>query len=109
MICEALLNKDFERGFDVDYAMQLHNSQREVLESAFCSEPSVNISQNIIQDTLPVIRGMARLEEHRKISGLGNSQKRTSRSRFLHYFETQNLYTIRSQAILNTMCNSFQE
>ena len=101
------MNKDFERGFDVNYVKQLHNAQREVVAS-FIPEPTVNIRCPIIQDTLPVIREMARNEEHRKMSGLGSSKKRTSRSRFLHYFETQNLYSMRSESVLNILCNSFQ-
>ena len=101
------MNKDFERGFDVNYVKQLHNAEREVVAS-FISEPTVNIRCPIIQDILPVIREMARSEEHRKMSGLGSSKKRTSRSRFLHYFETQNLYSMRSESVLNILCNSFQ-
>ena len=106
-MCETASNKDFERGFDDNYVKQLHNSEREVLQSFFI-DPIVNISRYFIQDALPVIRGMARIEEHRKASGLGFSKKRASRSKFLHYFETQNLYTLRSQIVLNTLCNSFQ-
>lgn len=107
LICEASMNKDFERGFDINYVKQLHNAEREVMES-FIPEPTVNIRCPIIQDTLPVIRGIARIEEHRKASGLGFSKKRTSRSKFLHYFETQNLYSMRSETVLNTLCNAFQ-
>ena len=103
------MNKDFERGFDVNYVKQLHNAEREVLQqSSFFPEPTVNIRRALIQDTLPVIRGMARMEEHRKASGLGYNKKRKSRSRFLHYFDTQELYSIRSQTVLDTLCNSFQ-
>lgn len=101
------MNKDFERGFDINYVKQLHNAEREVMES-FIPEPTVNIRCPIIQDTLPVIRGIARIEEHRKASGLGFSKKRTSRSKFLHYFETQNLYSMRSETVLNTLCNAFK-
>ena len=107
LVCETASNKDFERGFDDNYVKQLHNAEREVLQSFFI-DPIVNISRHFIQDALPVIREMARIEEHRKASGLGYSKKRTSRSKFLHYFETQNLYTLRSQTVLNTLCNSFQ-
>ena len=108
LVVEASTNNDFERGFDLNHIRQLHNAEREVLGSFF-PEPLTNISRAIIQDTMPAIRGMARLEEHRKASGLGTSMKRTSRSKFLHYFETQNLYSMRSQTVLNTLCNSFQE
>ena len=108
LVVEASTNNDFERGFDLNHVRQLHNAEREVLGSFF-PEPLTNISRAIIQDALPAIRGMARLEEHRKASGLGTSMKRTSRSKFLHYFETQNLYSMRSQTVLNTLCNSFQE
>ena len=108
LVVEASTNNDFERGFDLNHVRQLHNAEREVLGSFF-PEPLTNISRAIIQDTMPAIRGMARLEEHRKASGLGTSMKRTSRSKFLHYFETQNLYSMRSQTVLNTLCNSFQE
>ena len=102
------MNKDFERGFDVNYVKQLHNAEREVLQSPFFPELTVNIRRPLIQDTLPVIRTMARIEEHRKASGLGCNKKRSSRSKFLHYFETQDLYSMRSQTVLNTLCNSFQ-
>ena len=86
MICETAINKDFERGFDDSYIKQLHNAEREVLQSFF-PDPNVNVSRHYVQDALPVIRGMARMEEHRKASGLGYSKKRHSRSKFLHYFE----------------------
>ena len=102
------MNKDFERGFDGDHVKQLHNAQREVLESSFFSEPTVNIRRPLVLDALPVIRGMARMEEFRKASGLGCNKKRTSRSKFLHYFQTQDLYSMRSQMVLNTLCNSLQ-
>ena len=107
MICETAINKDFERGFDDSYIKQLHNAEREVLQSFF-PDPNVNVSRHYVQDALPVIRGMARMEEHRKASGLGYSKKRHSRSKFLHYFETQNLYIVRFPTVLNTLCNSFQ-
>ena len=107
LICETSRNKEFERGFDDTYIKQLYITEREVLQSFF-PDPIVNIGRHFVQDSLPVIREMARLEEHRKASGLGYTKKRTSRSKFLHYFETQNLYTIRSETVLNTLCNSFQ-
>ena len=100
------MNKDFERGFDVNYVKQLHNTEREVMES-FIAEPTVNV-RGIVQDTLPVIREIARIEDQRKASGLGYSKKRTSRSKFLHYFETQSLYSMRSETVLNTLCNALQ-
>ena len=107
MICETSTNKDFERGFDENFVKQLYNAEREVLHSFF-PDPTVNIGRSFVQDALPVIREMARLEEHRKASGLGYTKKRTSRSKFLHYFETQNLYNIRSETVLSALCNSFQ-
>ena len=107
-MCEASLNKDFERGFDVNYVKQLQNAERDVLDS-FVPEFTVNIRRPLIQDTLPVIRGMARLEEQRKVFSLGcNKKRRASKSKFVHYFEAQDLYSIRSQTVLNTLCNSFQ-
>ena len=104
------MHKDFERGFDDNYTKQLHNAEKEIFDS-FLPDPLVNDRRALIQDTLPAIREMARLEEQRKILGSVSRHKRTSRNaKFLHYFEAQDLYAVRNATpVLNTLCNVLQE
>ncbi|TRY69407.1 hypothetical protein TCAL_08890 [Tigriopus californicus] len=55
-----------------------------------------------LTDTLPIIRGMARLEEVRRSGG---GAKKSRSGRFLHYFDAQELYL--KPITLNYLCNSF--
>jgi len=62
-------------------------------------------NKNLHLDALPVLRQIARVEETRRLEQ-GKAKGRGSRSRFLHYFETQEVYL--KAETLTEMVKSFQ-
>ena len=56
-----------------------------------------------VLDLMPVLRGMARTEEMRRV-GRGEG-KRSRSGRFLHYFEAHDIYL--QPATVIEMCNTF--
>ena len=88
------------------------NKMRAAVEAddAVCSEvlnkvlPEMTASpQAHVLDLMPVLRGMARTEEMRRV-GRGEG-KRSRSGRFLHYFEAHDIYL--QPATVIEMCNTF--
>jgi DNA polymerase III delta prime subunit len=87
----SLMNEERKKRNDID---------REVLNKCL---PDLTVSpQPLLLDQMAVLRGMARSEEVRRA---GKGAKRSRSGRFLHYFETQEMFF--KPATLVEMCNAF--
>ena len=65
-----------------------------------------SLGTRISLDALPFLREIARMEQRRQ-SEQGKAKGRGNRSRFMHYFDSQEVYL--QPPTLVTMCKSFQK
>ena len=68
----------------------LHLAHQEALEAASTKEVSTSLAASA--DVLPVLRAMIKAEEGRRITLKNGETKRSRSSRFIHYFDTVNIY-----------------
>ena len=101
---------DGEKEFVVANKMRAAAEADDRRRDAVCSEvlnkvlPEMTASpQAHVLDLMPVLRGMARTEEMRRV-GRGEG-KRSRSGRFLHYFEAHDIYL--QPATVIEMCNTF--